>query len=459
MKARLGVAVVTGLLMAGVGVGVSFGGPDEKANRHNAAGSEQAKQFAAIAGDDTRAAARVKPAAAKCKRGMAGAFPCDGIDMLSHVSREALGLSFVNDIWGWTDPRTRHHYALVGGTEGTVFVDITKPKRPDIVGTLPSHSLVGGRFWRDIKVFEDHAFIVSEHDQHEMQVFDLRGLRGVRGAPVTFDETALYEIDEGGGDTAAGNTHNLNINEDTGYAYLVGTSTCNSGLHMVDVNDPADPTFAGCFEGHGYIHDAQCVIYEGPDTAHRGQEICFNANAERTGPRPQDIENTLSIVDVTDKEAPVELARVFYGQDGYSHQGWLNVEQTAYIHGDELDEQLTRANTRTRAWDIRDLDAPQLAGVFTNETTSIDHNLYTEGGRSYHSNYTSGLRIYDISKVEQGELSEVGYFDLYPANDKATFEGGTWSNYPYYQGKKFVAVSSIDRGLFVLQPRPQVLKN
>jgi len=452
MKARLGVAVVTGLLVAGAGVGVSFGGPDEKSNRHNATGSEQAKQFAAIAGEDTRAAARIGSTAAKCKRGKARGFRCDGVDMLSHVSRQQLGLSFVNDIWGWHDPRTRHNYALVGGTEGTVFVDVTKPKRPDIVGTLPSHSLEGGGFWRDIKVFKNHAYIVSEHDNHQMQVFDLRELRGVKGAPRTFEETAVYGV---GG---AGNTHNMFINRASGYAYLVGTSTCNSGLHMVDVNNPSAPEFAGCFEDHGYIHDTQCVIYKGPDRTYRGREICFNANAEYVGPTAEDIENTLSIVDVTDKENPVPLSRVFYGRDGYSHQGWLNARQTSYIHGDELDEQVVGVKTRTRVWDVRNLDAPEVAGVFDNRTTSIDHNQYIKGGKSYHSNYTSGLRIYDLSRVASGKLSEVGYFDLYPENDNATFEGGTWSNYPFYPGKKYVAVSSIDRGLFVLQPQEKVLR-
>jgi hypothetical protein len=34
-----------------------------------------------------------------------------------------------------------------------------------------------------------------------------------------------------------------------------------------------------------------------------------------------------------------------------------------------------------------------------------------------------------------------------------TFEGGTWSNYPYFRQQGVVAVSSIDRGLFILQPR------
>jgi len=445
MKARLAVALVAALLTGALGVGVSYGEGDQRDNRHNATGSEQAQQFAEAAGPDTRAASRVPDTFARCTGGMAAEFPCDGIDMLSHVSRNRLGLSFVNDIWGWTDPRTGDDYALIGGTEGTVFVDITKPRQPDIIGTLPTHSTEGGEFWRDIKVFRMHAFIVSEHDDHGMQVFDLTRLRGVQGPPVTFDETAHYD--------RVTNTHNLNINEDTGYAYLVGTSTCNSGLHMVDISQPTSPRFAGCFRDHGYIHDTQCVLYEGPDREYRGREICFSANAEFVGPTIEDIENTVSIVDVTDKSDPVPLARMFYGRDGYSHQGWLTANQRYYLHGDELDEVLRGDRTKTRVWDVRDLDSPEQIRSFENDTTSIDHNLYTEFKRSYQSNYTSGLRIYDASEVAAGELSELAFFDVYPENDDPTFEGGTWSNYPYYEGRRFVAVSSIDRGLFVLRPQ------
>ena len=42
---------------------------------------------------------------------------------------------------------------------------------------------------------------------------------------------------------------------------------------MVDVSDPLNPTFAGCFGGDGYVHDAQCTIYTGPDTEHQGKEV------------------------------------------------------------------------------------------------------------------------------------------------------------------------------------------
>ena len=43
---------------------------------------------------------------------------------------------------------------------------------------------------------------------------------------------------------------------------------------MVDVSDPLNPTFAGCFGDDGYVHDAQCTIYTGPDIEHQGKEVC-----------------------------------------------------------------------------------------------------------------------------------------------------------------------------------------
>ncbi|MGH2750220.1 MAG: choice-of-anchor B family protein [Actinomycetota bacterium] len=383
---------------------------------------------------------------APCVDGMADIYPCERVDMMSRVPLEELGLSFVNDIWGWTDPTNRKDYALIGGTEGTVIVDISDPKRPDVVGTLPAHTLDPNRpFWRDIKVYDDHMFVGSEQTGHGMQVFDLTEVRGVEGPPVIFTETAHYP--------GFSNSHNLNINTRSGYAYAVGTNTCEGGLHMVDIGDPTNPTFAGCFDEHGYIHDTQCVIYGGPDRDYRAREICFNSNAEPHHDDPDGIANALSIVDVTDKENPVPLARMEYPNDGYSHQGWLAPGQEFFLHGDELDEVRRGLNTTTRVWDVSDLENPEMTLEWQNDTTSIDHNLYTEGRFTYQSNYTSGLRVLDSSNVDVPELSEVGFFDVYPENDNPTFEGGTWSNYPYFRHRKIVAVSSMDRGLFVLRPR------
>ena len=60
------------------------------------------------------------------------------------------------------------------------------------------------------------------------------------------------------------------MNEDTGYAYAVGANSCSRGLHTIDVSDPLNPAFAGCFSADGYTHDVQCVLYQGPDADHTG---------------------------------------------------------------------------------------------------------------------------------------------------------------------------------------------
>ncbi len=72
-------------------------------------------------------------------------------------------------------------------------------------------------------------------------------------------------------------------------------------------------------------------------------------------------------------------------------------------------------------------------------------------GYVYESNYTSGLRIFTEQSVGTTDLDEVAWFDVYPENDNATFEGGTWSNYIWFSNG-VVGVNTIDRGLFLVKP-------
>ncbi|MGH3737094.1 MAG: choice-of-anchor B family protein [Micromonosporaceae bacterium] len=449
MRTRLAIGTATALavllgLMGGAAYGHDFGSDDDVVLPSRV---DQERQFVDMMARPD-AADNAPRGFAPCVEGKAaGTYACSGIDQMSHLTLAELGLSFANDIWGWTDPDTGREYALIGGTQGTVFVDISDPKRPDVVGIVPTNSTAGGQFWRDIKVYANHAYIGSEHTDHGMQVFDLTRLRGVTGVPKTFAADYVY--------TGIGSSHNININERTGFAYVIGSRTCAGGLHMVDLSNPKLPTFAGCFAEHGYIHDTQCVVYAGPDRAHRGREICVNSAATFNDFSPEGIVNTVTVVDVTDKANPVSLSRLEYPNDGYSHQGWLTPDQKYFLHNDELDEFFHGVNTTNRIFDMRDLDAISVSAVTDNGQTSIGHNIYTEGNRAYASNYTTGLRVFDTSNVAAGQLPEVGYFDLYPENDNATFEGGTWSNYPYYK-QKVVAVSSMDRGLFILKPRGTV---
>ena len=123
----------------------------------------------------------------RCENGVAGEYPCESYDLMAQVTLEELtNNSNVsgNDIWGWTDPLNGNEYAIVCTTAGTSFVDISDPVNPTMLGFLPTAT--NNSLWRDVKVYNNHAFVVSEAANHGMQVFDLTRLRSVTGAPVTF---------------------------------------------------------------------------------------------------------------------------------------------------------------------------------------------------------------------------------------------------------------------------------
>jgi choice-of-anchor B domain-containing protein len=394
----------------------------------------------------------VSPAlgATPCVGGMADIYPCENVDLLAFVPLASMGGApgdpgcpsqnscSGNDLWGWTDPVTGVEWALMGRTNGTAFISLEDPTAPVYVGNLPTQT--GSSSWRDIKVFDNHAFIVSDNNgAHGIQVFDLTVLRTIISPPVTFnpatDLAAHY--------TGLGEAHNIAINEDTGFAYAVGdpASCGGGGLHMVDINDPANPTFAGCYSGDGYTHDVQCVVYQGIDEEHLGDEICFASN-----------EDTLTIVDVTNKSAPALLSRNAYAGSGYTHQGWLTPDQRFFLVDDELDHGPGEPR-RTYVWYLDDLEAPTLLGNY--EATglrapAIDHNQYVLGDVAFQSNYRAGLSVLRIDDPATAGLTEVGYFDTYPDFDNPSFSGA-WSNYPYF-ASGIVIVSDINRGLFVLQP-------
>lgn len=384
--------------------------------------------------------------------GEAALFECSSVDLLSFLPLGEMDADRgvrTNDIWGWTDPETGREIVLVGMTNQTSFVDVTNPGRPTYLGRLPMPAGAQASVWRDMKVYRDHMFVVSDNAaEHGMQVFDLTRLRGLDGSsPVTFEEDARYD--------RIASAHNIVINEETGFAYSVGSSgggeTCGGGLHMINIQDPTNPTFAGCFQDMttgrqrtGYSHDAQCVIYRGPDADYAGREICLGSN-----------ETALSIADVTDKTSPVAVAMATYPNVGYSHQGWLSADHRYFFMGDELDETGGNvATTRTLIWDLADLDDPVLAREYMADTKATDHNLYIVGNTMYQSNYKAGLRVLDVSDPENP--TPVGHFDTVPYGGDDAQMTGSWSNYPYFQSG-VVAVTSGAEGLFLVRYRPRTI--
>lgn len=366
-----------------------------------------------------------------CEAGFADVFACNNVDLLAYLPTAEIGGQFNNDLWGWVDPLDGTEYALVGARDGVVFLDLSVPTAPRYLGKLPSHGTTSS--WRDLKVYRDHAFIVADFNRdHGMQIFDLTQLRNVVNPPVVFQETAHY--------ANFSNAHNIAINEESGFAYAVGTETCAGGLHIIDINSITTPVQAGCYTRDFYIHDTQCVIYRGADERYEGRELCFNASVSQ-----------MTIVDVTDKSLPRRIGTLTYPGSAYIHQGWLTPDHRYFVLNDEMDETRNNHNTRTYLIDLAQIDAPRLIGNYTAPFTTIDHNLYISDTYIYEANYTSGLRVLDGKDMALGKLQEVAGFDTFPDHDEPVY-AGAWTAYPYFPSG-IVVVSTIDRGAFVLRPR------
>lgn len=364
-----------------------------------------------------------------CEGNMAGGFPCEGYTLQDRLTNNEMGTNFSNDSWGWTDAEDGKEYAIIGLANGTAFVDISNPNDIVYLGTLPTHT--SNSVWRDIKVYQNHAFVVSEAGGHGMQVFDLTQLRNITNPPVTFSETAHYD--------GFGSAHNIVINTETGYAYGVGTQTFSGGPHFVNIQDPTNPVGEGGYADNSYSHDAQVVTYNGPDADYIGKEILIGSN-----------ENEIAIVDITDKANPMEISTISYPNIGYTHQGWFTEDQRYFLLGDEIDEISFGFNTRTVVFDFNDLDAPQLHFEYEGTNPSTDHNGYVVGNLFYLASYRAGMRVIDITDIANQNITEIGYFDTVPSTNNVGTGSGAWNVYPFFESGNIV-ISDQDGGFILVK--------
>lgn len=381
-----------------------------------------------------------------CSGGSAGGYPCNNVDLMSFLPLAQMGGSstvLASSVWGWTDPQTGREYALVGLRNKTSFVDITDAANPVYLGYLPTHT--GTSSWRELKTYNNYVFIVSDNNgNHGIQIFDLTRLRNVTNPPVAFTESAHYGN--------AGSIHNIWINQATGYAYAVGTSSgtqrCSGGVHIVNVQNPLNPTFAACYPGTAttgyYTHDIDCMVYNGPDADYQGHEICVASDGKSSGSN-----DSMAILDVTNKSNIIEISRVAYANASFIHQTDFTEDMNYLVLDDELDESNNGTGRRTHIYNMTNLDSPQYIGYYQ-RGTAIDHNQYVKGNYLYQANYTEGLNVYSLNNIGSGSLSLAASFDIYPSNNNATFNGA-WNIYPYFNSGN-VVLSGIEQGLFVLRP-------
>ncbi len=380
-------------------------------------------------------------------------YPCSGLTLQSYIPSSDFDAYECQDSWGWTDSDfDGHEYAIVALNNGTAFVDITDPINPVYLGRMDSHS-GGSNLWRDVKVYSNHAFVVSEVSADGLQIFDLTRLRGLTpsgtgsSSRILLEDAHLFIGDGGSND---GRAHNIVINEESGFAYIVGvnrSSNSNGGPIFVNIQNPTNPIIVGEYGGSDYFHDAQVLTYDGPDPDYIGKEIMIGAN-----------ENEIVIVDVTNKANPVNINTVNYPNVNYTHQGWFTEDRRFFILGDEVDEENHGFNTRTLVFDFEDLDSPSLFYTYYGSTPAIDHNGYVKGNRFYLANYAAGVRVLKVNGLYDStpSMTEVAFMDTYPSSNTASFHG-TWNVYPFFESGNIFTTgfgndnSGGDGGLFIMR--------
>ncbi|MDH3745069.1 MAG: choice-of-anchor B family protein [Acidobacteriota bacterium] len=349
-------------------------------------------------------------------------FAAENVAMLSWLTPEDIsgGVQRANDVWGYVSPSGRE-YAIVGLQAGTAFIEVTDPINPKVIEIIPGAESI----WRDMAVYKSYAYSVNETDGG-MQIIDLsridRGKVRLRG-----------NLTAGGLSRA----HNISINEDSGFAYLSGSNLADGGLVAIDLANPLEPVLETGTWPFAYIHDMQVVSYTKGGNA--GREIAF-AFAADTG---------VQIIDVTNKANPFTVSTVRYPGIAYTHSGWLDRKRKFLFVNDELDELDRTVNqTTTYVLKVKDLENPRFVKAFSNGMESIDHNCMVVGKRLYEANYTTGLRVFDVTKPKKAR--EMAHFDTYPETDHAEF-AGAWGVYAALPSG-VVLISDVQRGLFVLLP-------
>ncbi|KAL0958576.1 hypothetical protein HGRIS_000714 [Hohenbuehelia grisea] len=393
-----------------------------------------------------------------CIDGRAGEFRCNNIDLYSFTSHVDLGNGGRgSSTWGWV--HDGREIIIIAQASGAAIAEVTKDGQLDYLGRLPRTKAASDSIWRELRVLDPYLIVGSEAQNHHVQIFDLRKVLDIKPEekPMTFnpdtDLTGLFK------DLPIGRTHNIVINWDLRYVVSVGAqprnSTFKSGLVFIDIDDPANPKLAGYQPEAGYVHDAQCLVYHGPDTRYEGNDICYGYNEDR-----------IVIYNVTDKANAKIISETSYVGAAYTHQGWVldPTNQHYLISDDEYDEvdgvgPAKDGRAVTYIWDISDLEHPKQTGIFKSKDITIDHNQYIHEGKAYQSNYGNGLRVVDLSSIPSDPtgngVKEIGFFDINPEDDNEPGRGlvkfwGTWANYPYFPSG-YIVVNTMDRGAFVVK--------
>ncbi|HLP95280.1 MAG TPA: choice-of-anchor B family protein [Saprospiraceae bacterium] len=337
------------------------------------------------------------------------------INMQLRATKSFPGQTLANICGYWQNGQ---EYALLGGSNGMIIVDITNPASPQQIVQIPSPEGTpnNGSLWKEIKVYKQYAYLVTEAGGG-IQIIDMSALPSpnLPHHLYTGDGDAAGEMDE---------IHALHIDVTKGYLYTYGGNWAPGGAKVFDLNqDPYNPKYVGRFEQLGYIHDG----YVDNDTLY-----ACHINA-----------GIMSVVDMTDKGSPEVLGTV-ETPGKFTHNSWITSDRKHVLTTDETVPSFLTSYDVSNPDDIKELDrlSPN------NGVGTYVHNTHIINDYAVTSWYTSGVLIVDAHRPQN--LITVAQYDTYAGNN-LEFEG-CWGAFPFFPSGTIVT-SDIEPGeLTVLTP-------
>lgn len=319
-------------------------------------------------------------------------------------------------VWGYVAPDGRE-YAILGCVLGTAFYDVTDSANIHEVGFFPAQINLSnpdqGNLWREMKVYSHYAYVVSEADTSGVEIYDLQHL------PDTVIHIRKF--------LAPGHSSTHSISQDGPYLYLNGSnSSFGPGTVVFDLTaDPTNPVVRGKWNTR-YVHDCRVL---------RDTIFAMNINSG---------DGQITVINAANKDSLKTVTQWLNLPNPSPHNCAFSKDRKYLFATDEVGA-IPRL---LKVWNIQDLTNVTQVATWqpTNITTSIVHNVETNGDTAVIAHYTAGVRVLNISNPAAPQ--EIAWYDTYPTNNNNIYTG-CWGVYRFPSGK--IIASDMKTGLYVLK--------
>lgn len=323
--------------------------------------------------------------------------------------------------YGWTDTLKDKRYAIVGGTDGTYFVEITQPGMPVLRDFVPG--ALDSCTWREYKTYAHYAYLGSDDSEdNRFQIVDLSYLPD--SVHLVYDSDSLFR-----------RVHTLYIDGDKLYGGGITYADTSSAMSVYSLAQPESPVLIRRLEQDypwiEYVHD----MFVRNDTIY--------ASAGFQG---------LFIFTLRGDSQFVLIGQyTLYPDQGYNHSSYLTEDGKYLVFTDEVPDGLP-----FKLIDVSDMSNISLQYRENTSPGATPHNPYIRNQILYMASYQDGVHMYDLSQVNTPD--KIGYFDTYWQNDNTggfndPVYAGCWGAWPFPEDQLVIALD-MQNGLFILDASP-----